>query len=114
MTKPFALEPSRDFHNVRWRSVQSKYVPMKNSSLSRFILVSLLLIVSVVFARGATINLIGNDGLGSSSFNSGLNWSGSQAPSGANDYNTAGFQMRTPGDGVTTYTFAGASLTFGD
>jgi autotransporter-associated beta strand protein len=74
----------------------------------------LALAASALVSRAAPINLIGNDGLGNSSFNSGLNWSGGAAPSGANDYNTAAFQMRTPGDGVTAYTFAGASLTLGN
>jgi len=87
---------------------------MKNTPLSKFTLVSLLLLITITFARGATINAVGNDALGTASFNSGANWSGGLAPSAANDYNTAAFQIRTPGDGVTAYTFQGASLTFGN
>jgi len=87
---------------------------MKNHLVTKSTLFCIPLLASAVVAHGATINLVGNDGLGTSSFNSGQNWSGGQAPSGANDYNTAAFQMRTPGDGVLSYTFAGASLTCGD
>src|SRR5690349_10860084 len=87
---------------------------MKNPLITKSMFVCFSLLASAVVGRGATINLVGNDALGSASFNSGVNWAGGQAPSGANDYNTAGFQMRTPGDGVAAYTFLGASLTLGD
>jgi autotransporter-associated beta strand protein len=72
-----------------------------------------MLTASLAVSRGATINLNANDAVGTTSFNAAGHWSNAQAPSAANDYNTAGFFMRTPGDGVTTYTFAGASLTLG-
>src|SRR5437762_2901143 len=87
---------------------------MKTRLLLQPTLVCFALATSLGVGHGATINLVGNDGLGSSSFNSALNWSGGGAPSGANDYDTAAFQMRTPGDGVAAYTFAGASLTLGN
>jgi hypothetical protein len=87
------------------------------SSLLRTFLAAILalaLIPAAVVSHAATVNLVGNDGLGTSSFNTAQNWANAAAPSGANDYFTTAFQMRTPGDGVTNYTFAGASLTFGD
>ncbi len=62
----------------------------------------------------APISLVGNDGLGTSSFTSGANWAGSLTPSAGNDYNTAAYQMRTPGNTTTAYTFAGDSLTLGN
>ncbi|HXS69629.1 MAG TPA: autotransporter-associated beta strand repeat-containing protein, partial [Candidatus Polarisedimenticolia bacterium] len=64
-------------------------------------------------ASAAVVNMSASDGLGTSSFNTGVHWADGQAPSAANDYNTAGFFMRTPGNSVTNYVFAGASLTLG-
>src|SRR5215471_9772244 len=87
---------------------------MKNPSL-----ISILALAGVALLPGAgaihaaTVTLTANDAVGTTSFNAAGHWSNSQAPSGANDYNTAGFFMRTPGDGVTNYVFAGASLTLG-
>lgn len=63
--------------------------------------------------RSAVVNLVGNDGLGTSSYNAKGNWANSAAPSTNNDYNTAGFVMRTPGDGTTSDIFNGGSLTLG-
>ena len=74
----------------------------------------LTLLLGVTASHAAPINLLGNDASGSSSFNTSQNWANSAAPAGANDYFTVAYQMRTPGDAVTNYTFAGASLTFGD
>ncbi len=71
------------------------------------------MLAGAVVSHADTINLSANDGLGTSSFNSGVHWVGGVAPSAGNDYNTAGFFMRTPGDGVTSYSFGGASLTLG-
>src|SRR6516164_1800865 len=100
----------------RIRTAQNPYPQplMKTHLLTKSTLVCIPLVASAMIVRGATINLVGNDGLGTTSFTTGQNWSGGQAPSAANDYNTAAFQMRTPGDGVTAYTFAGASLTLGN
>jgi autotransporter-associated beta strand protein len=84
---------------------------MKSSPVT--LIACLILLVGTPASHAATVNLIGNDGLGTSSFNTGQNWAGGAAPSAANDYNTAGFQMRTPADTVS-YTFQGASLTFGN
>ena len=83
-------------------------------TIPRFILGCLALLAGAAVSHAATINLVGNDGLGTSSFNSGANWTGGLAPSAGNDYNTAALQMRTPGNTTTPYTFAGDSLTFGN
>ena len=61
-------------------------------------------------AWGADITLIGSDGFGVSSFNSGSNWPGGLAPSTGNNYFTADYRLRTPPDG-NSYTFGGDSLT---
>ena len=84
-----------------------------SSSISKFTAGYLALLASAAVSHAALINLVGNDGLGTSSFNSGANWAGSAAPSAGNDYNTAGFFMRTPGNTTTAYAFAGDSLTLG-
>jgi len=49
------------------------------------------------------------DGIGQSSFNSGLHWSDGLAPSAGNDYVTGDYRLRTPADGGN-YTFGGDSL----
>lgn len=82
----------------------------------RFITNTLTALASLalpVLAGAAQINMVGNDGLGQSSFNSGVNWAGGLAPSAGNDYFTAGFFIRTPGDSTTSDVFAGNSLTLG-
>lgn len=73
----------------------------------------LALLVGAGASNAAVVSLNANDGVGTSSFNTANHWGNGQAPSAANDYNTAGFFMRSPGDGVTNYTFAGNSLTLG-
>ena len=83
---------------------------MKTPS-KKLVLGCLTLLVGAAVSHAAVINLNANDAVGTSSYNSGLHWVGGAAPSAANDYNTAGFQLRTPAD-LLNYTFAGASLTF--
>ncbi|HXI71773.1 MAG TPA: glycoside hydrolase family 76 protein [Verrucomicrobiae bacterium] len=56
-----------------------------------------------------TVTLSASD-TGSSSFESGLNWSDGTAPSSAHDYVVNGLTLRTPPDGLHHY-FAGSSLT---
>src|SRR5215831_10103320 len=73
----------------------------------------LALLGAATIASAANVALNASDGVGTTSFNAIGHWSNGQAPSGANDYDTAGFFMRTPGDTVTNYVFAGASLTLG-
>ena len=60
--------------------------------------------------RGANISLTANDAVGTTSFNVAGHWSNALAPVATNNYFTAGYGMRTPGD-ANNYTFAGASLT---
>ncbi len=80
----------------------------------KLVLACLTLLVGAAVSHAAVINLIGNDStVGTSSFNTGLNWAGGLAPSAGNNYNTAGFFMRTPGNATTAYTFGGDSLTLG-
>lgn len=85
---------------------------MKNPT-KKLVLGCLTLLVGAAVSRAALVNLNANDGVGGSSYNAAGHWSNAQAPSAANDYNTAGFVMRTPGDGTTSDVFAGASLTLG-
>src|SRR4051794_40593765 len=61
-------------------------------------------------APRAPLNNTADDALGQSSFNTGLHWSDSTAPSAVNQYDNAGFLLRTPGD-ANNYTFGGGSLT---
>lgn len=86
---------------------------MKTPS-KKLVLGCLSLLVGAAVSHAAAINLIGNDSnVGTSSFNTGLNWAGGAVPGAGNDYNTAGFFMRTPGNTTTAYTFGGDSLTLG-
>ena len=74
---------------------------MKTPS-KKLVLGCLALLVGAAVSQAAVINLIGNDStVGTSSFNTGLNWAGGLAPSAGNNYNTAGFFMRTPGNATT-------------
>jgi len=84
---------------------------MKKQLISKTIVALALLAIPGTLHAGV-VNLVGNDGLGTSSFNSGHNWANGLAPSLGSDYNTAGFVMRTPGD-ANSYAFAGSSLTLG-
>jgi autotransporter-associated beta strand protein len=56
------------------------------------------------------VSLLAADAVGSSSFESGLNWADANAPSVAHDYVANGLSLRTPADGVSHF-FAGNSLT---
>lgn len=81
---------------------------------TKIVLTSVTLFLGAVGSRAATINMVASDStVGQTSFNTGLHWAGGLAPVATNDYNTAGFFMRTPGDNVTNYVFAGGSLTLG-
>ena len=64
-------------------------------------------------SHAATVTLTASDANGSTSFNTGLNWSDATAPGPGNDYSVGStFTLRTP---ATTgdFTFAGDSLTIG-
>lgn len=59
--------------------------------------------------QSADANLIADDPLGQTSFNAAGRWSDSLAPSAGKNYETYGFRLRTPADGVSR-SFAGQSL----
>lgn len=80
---------------------------------SKIVAACLTLLLSMAGSQAATVNLTASDAVNTTSYNQAGHWSNAQAPSAANDYNTAGFFMRTPGDGTTNDAFAGASLTLG-
>ena len=61
---------------------------MKTPS-KKLVLGCLTLLVGAAVSHAALINLNANDAVNTSSYNSGLHWVGSAAPSAANDYNTA-------------------------
>ncbi|MCA9234824.1 MAG: autotransporter-associated beta strand repeat-containing protein, partial [Planctomycetales bacterium] len=72
---------------------------------------ALLLLAAAAFpTQAADITLSGTDALGETSFNTGLHWSNSLAPSAGNNYFTGNARLRTPPD-AASYTFAGDSLT---
>lgn len=73
------------------------------------ICIVLILCFLVPVAQAAVVTLTAGDGYGTSSFNSGLNWSDGLAPSAGNDYEVSIEQLRTPPDNGS-YTFGGDSL----
>jgi autotransporter-associated beta strand protein len=78
-------------------------------------LIALLAAATPGAIHAAQVNLIGNDGLGTSSYNTKGNWANSAPPSAGSDYYTAGYYMRTPGDSTNNeiWIFNGSSLTLG-
>lgn len=68
------------------------------------------LVVLAAPAWSAAITMTGGDGFGASSFNTGANWPGGEAPTAGNDYVTGNNALRTPADGGS-HAFAGDSLT---
>jgi hypothetical protein len=62
-------------------------------------------------ASAADITMTGNNGSGTSGFNSGTNWPGNVAPEAGNDYFTGNYTLRTPNGSASAFTFAGDSLT---
>jgi fibronectin-binding autotransporter adhesin len=81
-------------------------------AIGKFAVGSLALLLAAGISHAANVALNASDAAGTTSFNAAGHWNNGQAPSAANDYDTGGFFLRSPGDGVTNYTFAGASLTF--
>ncbi len=70
---------------------------IKNSlAMCKFAAGSLALLLAGV-SHAANVSLNASDAAGSSSFNTALHWNNSQAPSAANDYDTGGFFLRSPG-----------------
>jgi autotransporter-associated beta strand protein len=85
---------------------------MKTPTL-KIAIAAIITLTGLAVSSGATVSLNANDGVNTTSFNTAGHWSDGQAPGPGNDYNTAGFFMRTPGNSTTNYTFAGDSLTLG-
>jgi uncharacterized repeat protein (TIGR03806 family) len=79
-------------------------------STKRILIVAvIMLIFQAVISRAANFVMSGTDGVGTSSFNSGLNWTGGAAPAAGNTYQTESFLLRTPANS-TSLVFAGDSL----
>lgn len=79
---------------------------------NRFTLALALVAISASPALAATVTMNANDAVNTTSFNSNLHWSDGLAPSGANDYQTLGWLLRTP-NVAGSYTFGGNSLLIG-
>ncbi|HEX4343857.1 MAG TPA: hypothetical protein VH255_10720, partial [Verrucomicrobiae bacterium] len=73
------------------------------------LLAGFALFVTVVFSPAAIIVMNGSDAINTTSFNTGLHWTGGAAPIGVDVYQTAAFALRSPTD-LTPATFAGSSL----
>ena len=69
----------------------------------------LLLQAGIGISRGGTIVMNGSDALNTTSFNTGLHWTGGVSPASGNAYQTSTFLLRTPTNG-TSVAFAGDSL----
>ncbi len=76
-------------------------------------LAALIVAAQSVTSNAANFVMSGNDAIGASSFNSGVNWTGGAAPAAGNTYQTSAFLLRTPGNS-TSLTFAGDSLEVQD
>ena len=82
---------------------------LKAQTLKGIILAGFILFVGAGLTRGATIVMDASDAINTSSFNSGLNWTGGAAPAAGNAYQTSTNLLRTPLN-ATAATFAGTSL----
>ncbi len=83
---------------------------LKPTSAILIAVLAAALAVQTESARAANYVMTGNDGVGMSSFNTGLNWPGGLAPEPGNTYQTANFLLRTPSVTGSSFTFAGDSL----
>ena len=72
-------------------------------------LAAVILAFQPMFSRAANIVMSGTDVLGTSSFNSGSNWTGGAVPVAGNTYQTGAFLLLTPANS-TSIAFAGNSL----
>jgi hypothetical protein len=75
-----------------------------------FVVACCSLLAGVGGGHAADISMTASDGFGASSFNSGLNWPGTVAPTAGNNYSNANFLLRTPAT-AASYTFQGDLLT---
>ena len=105
----------RNSHIMTCQTIVNSFMTTHPTKSTIKIIAALVSLVMPMIAPAAVVNLIGSDSSGSTSFSTGLNWAGGLAPSAGNDYNTAGFLLRTPGDNTNneTWTFQGGSLTLG-
>lgn len=69
-----------------------------------------IVLLAALSTHAATVTQTAHDATGTTSFNTGLNWSDATAPSAANDYVTS-YNLRTPSAPAANFTFAGNSLT---
>jgi fibronectin-binding autotransporter adhesin len=88
--------------------------PMKTPLSTRSAIPVLAILMAVLALQTPAVHaenfvLGASDAAGTSSFNSGLNWSGGLAPEPGNTYQTAAFILRTP-QNTTSITFLGDSL----
>jgi hypothetical protein len=75
-------------------------------------LMTFLYVMAVLGSPVLAVNMTGDDGLGTSSFNAAGKWADALAPSAGKTYSTVGYLLRTPST-AGNYTFAGDSLTVG-
>ena len=82
-----------------------------NGRFERKLAVAVFLLAGTFHSvQAANVSLIAGDGVGNSSFTNGADWGNGAIPNTGNDYYTATFGLRTPGDG-SNYKFGGHSLT---
>lgn len=79
----------------------------------KFAILPIAVLSAANIASAVNVTLLASDAANTSSFDSGLNWSDSSAPSPGNDYFVSGKILRTPNNGGDI-TFLGDSLQFGD
>jgi autotransporter-associated beta strand protein len=83
---------------------------LKTRLMIKAALVLLAMLTLPGLGRAASVTLLSNDAVGTTSFTGSTNWSNNAIPSSGNNYSTAAFGLRTPGD-ANNYSFGGNSLT---
>ncbi len=73
------------------------------------VLMGIVFLLHLEISSAANFAMNTNDAVNTSSFNSGLHWTGGAAPATGNTYQTSNFLLRTPANN-TPVTFAGDSL----
>jgi len=89
-------------------TTQRLFQPAMKTSFEIIAIVAGLLLAAPSPAANITMN--GTDAAGTSSFNTGLHWTGGAAPTGGNAYFTGAYTLRTPSSSGS-YAFAGDSLS---
>ena len=77
--------------------------------ICKMILAGFILLAGAGPARGVTIAMNALDAVNTTSFNTGLHWTGGAVPAAGTNYQTAAFRLRTPANAAAV-TFAGDSL----